>query len=121
MKILLAKTMGFCQGVKRAVDVAVESGKVSYVLGQLAHNPQVNAMIAEKGVRTVNYLYGLRAGSRVIFRAHGEPLNSYLVAEGRSLEIIDATCPHVKKAQKAAQKLAEEALRVVVIGDPSHP
>ncbi|MDR3348449.1 MAG: 4-hydroxy-3-methylbut-2-enyl diphosphate reductase, partial [Acidaminococcales bacterium] len=121
MKVILAETMGFCQGVKRAVAMASDSGAGSYVLGQLTHNPQVNKMLAEKGVRTAGSLYGLREGSKVIFRAHGEPPNSYLVAKSRQLEIVDATCPHVKAAQTAARKLAEEALRVVVIGDPAHP
>ncbi|MDR2006982.1 MAG: 4-hydroxy-3-methylbut-2-enyl diphosphate reductase, partial [Acidaminococcales bacterium] len=121
MEILLAKTMGFCQGVKRAVGMAAESGAGSYVLGQLTHNPQVNKMVAEKGVQMTRSLYGLREGSRVVFRAHGEPPNSYLVAKSRLLEIVDATCPHVKNAQTAAQKLAKEDLCVIVIGDPLHP
>jgi 4-hydroxy-3-methylbut-2-enyl diphosphate reductase len=121
MKILLAETMGFCQGVKRAVTIADESGKGSYVLGQLTHNPQVNKALKEKGLQTAGSLYGIPEGSRVIFRAHGEPPHSYAVAQNRSLQVIDATCPHVKNAQLAGQKLAQESLSVLIVGDPAHP
>lgn len=121
MKIIRAKKMGFCSGVKRAVQMALESGSGSYTLGPLIHNPQMIEKLREEGITKADSLYGIPVGSKVVFRSHGEPPTSYNVAQSRNLEIIDATCPFVKKAQEAAKSLSEEGYTVVIIGDPKHP
>ena len=121
MQIFLAKTMGFCNGVKRAVNMAFESGSGSYTLGPLIHNPQMVERLKEKGITKTDSIYGLPEGSKVIFRSHGESPTSYTIAQSRSLEIVDATCPNVKKVQDAAKDLTAEGYHVVVIGDPKHP
>ena len=121
MKIISADVMGFCYGVKRALNLAQESGKGSYVLGELVNNPQVNQSLEELGIQTVAGLHDLKQGATVIFRSHGEPPASYVLAETRALQVIDATCPHVKKAQQTAKQLADEGFAVVVIGDRDHP
>lgn len=119
MQTFLAKTMGFCSGVKRAVDMAIASGN-AYTLGPLIHNPQVIEKLKEHGVTKVDSLYGIPEGSKVIFRSHGESPTSYAVAQSRNLEVIDATCPNVKKAQDAAKDLTAEGYHTVIVGDPKH-
>ncbi len=121
MKITKAKYMGFCQGVKRAVNLATESGAGSYTLGPLIHNPQMINRLKKQGITPVDSLYGLKAGSKVIFRSHGEGPSSYNIAQARELTVIDATCPHVKKAQEAAEKFCQDGYRVVIIGEAKHP
>lgn len=121
MQIILAEHMGFCHGVKRAVELAQKSGEGSYTLGSLIHNPQMIAKLQEQGIKKIDSLYGVRPNSKVVFRSHGEPPVNYQVAESRSLEVIDATCPHVKKAQKSAQELFQEGFEVVIIGEANHP
>lgn len=121
MQIILADHMGFCHGVKRAVDLAEKSGDGSYTLGPLIHNPQMVAKLQGQGIKKVDSLYGIKPNSKVVFRSHGEPPINYQVAQNRSLEIVDATCPHVKKAQKAAQELSQQGFDVVIIGEANHP
>ncbi|MCE5286222.1 MAG: bifunctional 4-hydroxy-3-methylbut-2-enyl diphosphate reductase/30S ribosomal protein S1 [Pelosinus sp.] len=123
MKILLAEHRGFCYGVKRAVQLADECAKTfdnAYTLGPIIHNPQMVKRLAQKGVQTIDDLAEISAGT-VVIRSHGVGPEVYKLAEEKALHIIDATCPHVKKAQQEAHKLALAGYQVIVVGDKHHP
>lgn len=123
MKILLAEHRGFCYGVERAVAMArgcaARPGKAA-TLGPIIHNPQLVARLAAEGVGTVDDLDAIE-GDTVIIRSHGAPLETYRQAAAKNLTVVDATCPHVKKAQTAAHDLRERGYRVVVVGERGHP
>jgi len=123
MKIIVAEPCGFCYGVKRAVNMALECAAAklpAWTLGPIIHNPQMVEKLNSLGVGKVNELCGIEKGT-VIIRSHGVGPAIYAEAEQRGLHIVDATCPHVKKAQMAAQELAKEGYTVVIIGEPHHP
>jgi 4-hydroxy-3-methylbut-2-enyl diphosphate reductase len=111
--------MGFCYGVKRAVELAVNSGG-GVTLGPLIHNPQMVSHLAGQGVGVVNDLEEAAAGT-VIIRSHGEGPAVYEQAQAKQLNLIDATCPHVKKAQQAACSLTKAGRQVVILGEKNHP
>lgn len=124
MKVVLAKTAGFCYGVKRAINIAFDATKKGsddiYTLGPIIHNPQVVEKLKCSGVRPVDSVYSLDTGT-VILRSHGVEKNDLKEIKNRSLSIIDATCPFVKKAQGYAQSLSVEGYKVIVVGDADHP
>ncbi|MBP2625622.1 MAG: 4-hydroxy-3-methylbut-2-enyl diphosphate reductase [Firmicutes bacterium] len=124
MKIIAAQHSGFCYGVKRAVGMAEECiGKPGtiHTLGPIIHNPQMVKRLSDEGISVVNDLSQINDSSTVIIRSHGVGPEIYAEAKAKSVEIIDATCPHVKKAQQAAHQLFKDGYTVVVIGEKHHP
>ena len=121
MKVILAEYLGFCYGVKRAIKIARENadGK-SCTLGPIIHNPQMVARLKDEGVDVVENLSDMEEGT-VIIRSHGVGPKIYEEAKLKGLRIVDATCPHVKKAQLSAKKLVEEGYQVIIIGEKNHP
>lgn len=125
MKIRLAKTAGYCMGVRRAVELALDlkSGKhappmVSY--GPLIHNPQTLEILEARGVRAVDSLDDIDNGT-VVVRAHGiSPAEHEALAE-KGVEIIDATCPRVNMVQRIIEKQAEQGRYCIIVGDKDHP
>ncbi len=107
MKLLVAKSAGFCFGVKRAMDMALEAAKKYpkdlYTLGPLIHNPQAVKFLEGLGVKVKSRLENIPRGT-VIFRSHGVSLRDLKKAREKKLHIIDATCPIVKKAQYFAKE-----------------
>ena len=123
MKIFLAEHRGFCYGVKRAVEMAISSLDVNcpvHTLGPIIHNPQMISHLEELGISTVDKLEEITAG-KVIIRSHGVGPDIYDQAEIKQLQVVDATCPHVKKAQQAAHDLLLAGYKVVIVGEPHHP
>lgn len=124
MKVIMAPQAGFCFGVKRALEATLgkagDNYQPVYTLGPLIHNPQVVQDLANKGITAVNDIREIDNGM-VIIRSHGVGPEILQAAAGRNLEIIDATCPFVKKAQQLARELHEQGYRVVVVGDKQHP
>jgi len=121
-EIVLAKHIGFCSGVKRAVNLAfsaARNGQV-YSLGPLIHNPQEVKRLEKAGVRVIKNLGNLKAGTLIV-RSHGLPERIICSAKKRGLKIIDATCPLVKKVQKIAGQLRQKGYQVVIVGDRYHP
>lgn len=121
MKVIRADKAGFCFGVKRALDLTEKSAATKEVatLGPLIHNRQVVERLAERGVQDVPTLD--HAGAKtLIIRSHGVPPQVYREAAARDIDLIDATCPFVRKAQKLAAKAAESR-QVIVVGDREHP
>ena len=103
--IRLAENCGFCYGVKRAVTMAekaADSQDLSYTLGPIIHNPQVVGRLEDNGVYAINELSDVETGT-IIIRSHGVGPEVYEEAETRGLPVIDATCPHVQKAQRDAK------------------
>ena len=89
MNIKVAKSSGFCSGVRRAVDAAMNAGRGTYVLGELIHNPDVIAEIEKRGVVRAESLSDVPDGGTVIFRSHGVPESFYGEAEARGIKVID--------------------------------
>ncbi len=123
MKVLLANHYGFCYGVKRAVKIAQDSAGLSgkaYTLGPIIHNPQMVAKLASDGIGMIQDIDEINEGT-IIIRSHGVGPETYEKAKKRGLHIVDATCPHVKKAQMAAYTLMEEGYQVIIVGEKKHP
>ena len=121
MEILLATEMGFCWGVRRAIDImeraADEHGEVISV-GPIVHNPQVVAELEERGVRPAERP---EDDSRpVAITAHGVGPQVLAEVEATGAEIIDGTCPIVTRSQRWARRMAEQGFTVLVFGDPEH-
>ncbi len=123
LEVILADYLGFCYGVKRAIKIARENAAPdgsACTLGPIIHNPQMVERLKEEGVGTIDRLDDLKRG-KVIIRSHGVGPETYERAEAMGLECVDATCPHVKKAQLSAKELAEEGRFVVIVGEKEHP
>jgi len=123
MKVILAKRAGFCFGVKRATQMAFEAagkGPKTYTLGPIIHSPQVVQKLEEMGVKVVKDLENTDSGT-IIIRSHGVLASEMEEAVHKQLEIVDATCPFVKKAQEHVKSLSDAGYGVVVVGDADHP
>lgn len=124
MKIYVAEQAGFCFGVKRAYNLAVKAAKGKkgpvYTLGPLIHNPQVVERLKNSGVEVVEDPEDAMKGTMIV-RSHGAPPHIFEKAKSLGVNLIDATCPFVKKAQKSAQQLEGEGYEVLVVGDKEHP
>lgn len=123
MDIRIAENCGFCFGVKRAVAIAEEAADgsgTSFTLGPIIHNPQVVNALADGGVKAVDHLKDIPKGT-VIIRSHGVGPDTYAEAEERQLEVVDATCPHVKKAQQDAKSVIDNGMTLVILGERQHP
>ena len=124
MRILCYEHSGFCSGVQRAVDMALEmvkEGKDVYTLGPLAHNEEVEKYLNSKGVNLVSSLDDVREG-HLIIRTHGEgPEELEKASRIPGVTVHDATCPRVKKVQSLARELTDQGYQVVIWGKPEHP
>ena len=118
-QIFIAENAGFCFGVKRAVEIA-EKNQGSNTLGPLIHNPQVVDKLKEQKIIPIETLE--QASSRkIIIRAHGAPDSVHEKAKSINFEVIDATCPLVKKVYTLAKELENDGYQVIIIGDKKHP
>ncbi len=135
MEIRLVAGAGFCFGVKRAVDTVYEqlqTGKTIYTYGPIVHNEEVVKELAELGVRVIENRQELerlpdlrsladpRAGT-VIIRAHGVPREVQQCMEQKGWEVIDATCPFVKRIHRTVEKKSGQGDHILVVGNPDHP
>ena len=123
MEVILSDYLGFCYGVKRAITIAKDNASAdgtACTLGPIIHNPQMVERLKQEGVGAVDALDEMEKGT-VIIRSHGVGPQVYDAAEARGLEVVDATCPHVKKAQLSAKSLVDEGYSVVIVGEKDHP
>jgi 4-hydroxy-3-methylbut-2-enyl diphosphate reductase len=122
MEVLLARDMGFCWGVRRAIDIiekaAAEKGEVTS-LGPIVHNPQVVRDLEGKGVCVTSGPLDGAAGP-VAITAHGVGPETLEEARSRGSEVVDTTCPIVTRSQRWARKMTDAGFTVVVFGDPKH-
>lgn len=123
MKIILAKSAGYCFGVRDAVnaayDVSKEHGEV-YMLGDIVHNESVVDDLEKKGVKVVENLEEIPEDKPVLFRAHGTSKDVWKKAEDKKMNIIDATCPLVHDIHREVKELHAEGRKIIIIGDHGH-
>lgn len=124
MKVILARTAGFCMGVKRAMELVLSAinqkpGKI-YTYGPLIHNPQVLELLEERGIGILKQ-GAPEPSCLVVIRAHGIPLQEKDALKALGCQIIDATCPRVAKVQAIIRKWAKQGYDTVIIGDVDHP
>ena len=122
MEIKKAKSYGFCFGVKRAVELAQDS-KNAITLGPLIHNPlEINRLLKEYNVKYVNSIDEIDERiKRVIVRTHGISKERYKKLLDKNIEVIDATCPFVKKPQEIVEEMSKQGYDIVIFGDKNHP
>lgn len=124
MEIIVAKNTGLCYGVKRALEMAKSTrrgrlGKV-LTLGELIHNPQIIAQLENQGIYSTEDPESTEKGT-IIIRSHGVAPEVYRRLKKKKIEIIDATCPIVKKIQKLVARLAKKSAEIVIVGNRRHP
>ncbi|CDC93802.1 4-hydroxy-3-methylbut-2-enyl diphosphate reductase [Roseburia sp. CAG:380] len=126
MEVTVAKSAGFCFGVKRAIDTVyqeIEKGEQVFTLGPIIHNEQVVQELADKGVRVIHSLEELadiKEGT-VVIRSHGVSEKVIRQLEKYDIKIVDATCPFVSKIHRIVQQKYREGYRIVIIGSRTHP
>ena len=126
MNVILAKSAGFCFGVKRAVDTVYEEikkGQAIYTFGPIIHNEEVVRDLEEKGVVVVNDLDELKDKpiGTVIIRAHGVEKGVYEEIAKLGFSMIDATCPFVLKIHRLVERYSSEDCQIVIVGNEAHP
>ncbi|MFH1046309.1 MAG: 4-hydroxy-3-methylbut-2-enyl diphosphate reductase [Candidatus Omnitrophota bacterium] len=122
MEINLARSAGFCSGVKRALKIALaqaRSGKKVYMLGDIVHNEDVVKQMKRLGIKKVKKM---SRGKNKLFliRAHGAPQRIFQLAQKHGFEIIDATCPMVKEIHRIAREMENKGYAIIIIGDSQH-
>lgn len=124
MRIIVARSAGFCMGVRRAVDLAldesVKDGEKLFTLGPLIHNTQVVEMLRERGVTTLANESMPQQRSRVLVRAHGVAPRTEEEFASRGHTIVDGTCPKVKTVHKVISKYRRQGYDIVIAGDEGH-
>jgi 4-hydroxy-3-methylbut-2-enyl diphosphate reductase len=124
-RIKLAKNIGFCSGVKRAVNIVEKTLSKSknkvYSLGPIIHNPQVIQQLKKRNLRIASSLNQIEDSCLVILSSHGSPRHILNIAKKKHLRLVDVTCPYVSSVQKICSTLSKEGLKVIIIGDRRHP
>ena len=126
-EVILAKTAGFCFGVKRAVDTVYEQAEQKdmpiYTYGPIIHNEEVVRDLEEKGVKVLDSLGGLSDVQKgtVVIRSHGVEEAVYGQLQEAGMRCVDATCPFVKKIHKIVANASEQGQTIIIIGNDRHP
>ena len=124
MKLILAKSAGFCYGVRRAVELAeatAQAGTPCVMLGSIIHNQDMIDHLAGQGLRTVNTPEEVPNETAVIIRSHGESRAVHEGLEARGIRILNATCPNVTHIHQIVARAEEAGRQPVIIGTPDHP
>ena len=125
MKVKIANNAGFCFGVKRAMNMAwhelEERENGIYALGPLIHNKQAVSKYEDRGLKTVNDLNDIPSNESVIIRSHGVGEDIYIQSKEKDINVIDTTCPFVKKIHNIAKEYSTNDYKIIVIGDKNHP
>ncbi|MBQ4178861.1 MAG: 4-hydroxy-3-methylbut-2-enyl diphosphate reductase [Elusimicrobia bacterium] len=124
VKITIAKSAGFCFGVKRAIDLAQDIASKNsdvYTFGPLIHNPQEVARLEKENIKVIEDYSKIEKGVLVL-RTHGIPLDIYEnLSKKENIKIVDAACPFVKKAQDIIKELSKDSEQIVIVGEKKHP
>ena len=124
MKVELARSAGFCYGVRRAVELAEQaarSGKPCAMLGPIIHNGSVIDYLREQGVALIRAPEEAPPGATVIIRSHGESRAVHQALAARGCPVIDATCPNVSRIHRIVEEAEGAGRQVLIIGAPDHP
>lgn len=127
MQVKLAKTAGFCFGVKRAVEMVYEEAKKEgtdiYTYGPIIHNEDVVKDLEDKGVKVIENLQDLEAIDKgtLVIRSHGVAKEVYEKIQKKGLTVVDATCPFVKKIHRIVEKESQAGNYIIIIGNAKHP
>ena len=127
INIIMAEHAGFCFGVRRAVNAISDSlsnnceNREVWTIGLPIHNPQEVARLESLGLHVAGNANEIPSGAKVLIRAHGESLSVMENLKSRNIEVIDMTCPFVRKAQDMAGNLSRENYYVILLGDKNHP
>ena len=126
MNVTVAKSAGFCFGVKRAIDTVyqeIEKGEKVFTLGPIIHNEQVVQELEEKGVQVINSIEELAdiKDGTVVIRSHGVSEQVIRQLEKYDIKIVDATCPFVSKIHRFVQEKYRVGFQIVIIGNRTHP
>ena len=124
MPVILAKSAGFCYGVERAVKLAEQTAREKgscVMLGSIIHNAHVVRDLEALGARQVDDISQVRPGETVIIRSHGETRQVYQQLEALGAEVVDATCPNVRRIQRLVAGAGEEGRTPLIIGEQHHP
>jgi 4-hydroxy-3-methylbut-2-enyl diphosphate reductase len=122
-KIIIARSAGFCFGVRRAIDLAektVRRRRRVYTLGPLIHNPQEVRRLSANGIRAIKDPARLK-GATLILRTHGIPAPLMEKLRRQKITIVDATCPFVKRAQDIVKRLSADGRQPLIVGETTHP
>jgi (E)-4-hydroxy-3-methyl-but-2-enyl pyrophosphate reductase len=124
MEIIIAKNSGLCYGVQRALQMAKETRKRKtekvFTFGDLIHNPQVILDLEKQDIQSIDDLDKIEEGT-VIIRSHGVSPEIYDILTKKKIEIVDATCPIVKRIQKQVAALAKKEKEIIIVGNKEHP
>jgi len=123
MEIVLAKSAGFCFGVKRAIECVynmIDLGKI-YTYGPLIHNKFVISDLEKKGVFVIDNFDSVEPGSTIVIRSHGVSESVYSELEKRNLKYVDCTCPFVKKIHRIVKKAYDNGNGIIIVGNKEHP
>ena len=126
-QIIIAENAGFCFGVKRAVEMTVDTNKDKkskvYTLGPLIHNKDVVESLKDQGINPIDndHFRDLSAEDTVVIRSHGVSSDILEEIKKTGASIVDATCPYVTSIQRKARKYYSEGYLIVIVGDPKHP
>lgn len=128
MGVKLAETAGFCMGVRRAVDLVLDTARQAgsgtiYTYGPLIHNPQTVALLEKRGILPVDSLDDVPAGSEttLVIRTHGISPEERQNIKAKGIRIVDATCPKVARVQAVIKKHVARGYTIVIVGDEGHP
>ena len=124
MSVTVAKTAGFCFGVRRAVELAeqqAEKNGTIFALGEIIHNMHEIRRLEEHGVRTAQTLAEIPDGAKVLIRAHGVPRAVYDTLSAKNCEVFDATCPFVQKIHRIVDQESRDGRLIVILGSAGHP
>ena len=126
MEVKIAKNAGFCFGVKRAMQTAWDelenkSENNIYSLGPLIHNKQAVNRYKEKGLVEMDNLESIPSESKLIIRSHGVAEKVYTESKAKNMEIVDTTCPFVKKIHDIVKDFSDRGYKIIIVGNPNHP
>jgi small subunit ribosomal protein S1 len=125
LEIILAKTAGFCFGVDKAIsqtfDLLSKPHEHIYTVGPIIHNEQVVNTLKAKGVKVCDDIKEITGHASAVIRAHGVTPEVYNQLSQKGIEIIDATCPYVKKIHKLVKEKYDEGYQIIIVGDKNHP
>ncbi|MBE7079406.1 MAG: bifunctional 4-hydroxy-3-methylbut-2-enyl diphosphate reductase/30S ribosomal protein S1 [Clostridiales bacterium] len=122
MEFVIAKSGGFCRGVKKAVDTALAiDPKNTYIYGEIIHNPEVVQTITDRGIAMVEELDQVPCGATLIIRSHGVGRAVYELCKERNITVVDCTCEFVRRTQTIVKEEYAKGKTIIIIGEKTHP